>query len=100
MIPFSDIKKKIIEQARSLDKGIMYAAFILLFCGVFLTLAASPAVAARNHYNWMHFIIKHMIFVPFAVTALMGTALLPLKWVRRFAFFVLIGGAKEDLLAS
>ena len=98
MIPFSDIKKKIIEQARSLDKGIMYAAFILLFCGVFLTLAASPAVAARNHYNWMHFIIKHMIFVPFAVAALMGTALLPLKWVRRFAFFVLIGAIVGMLL--
>jgi len=91
MIRFSDIKKKVVEQARSLDKGIMYAAFILLFCGVFLTLAASPAVAARNHMNWMHFIVKHMIFVPIACGVLMGVALLPLKWVRRVAFVILIG---------
>lgn len=91
MIRISDIKKRVVEQARSLDKGIMYAAFILLFCGVFLTLAASPAVAARNHYNWMHFIIKHMVFVPIAFGVLMGFALLPLKWVRRVAFVILIG---------
>lgn len=91
MIRISDIKKRVVEQARSLDKGIMYAAFILLFCGVFLTLAASPAVAARNHYNWMHFIIKHMVFVPIAFGVLMGVALLPLKWVRRVAFVILIG---------
>jgi len=30
---FSTIKKRLIEQGRSLDKGIMYAAFVLLFCG-------------------------------------------------------------------
>ena len=89
MIRFFDIKKTLIEQGRSLDKGIMYAAFILLFCGVFLTLAASPSVAARTGYDWMHFIVKHMIFVPLAFGVLMGVALLPLKWVRRLAFLTL-----------
>jgi cell division protein FtsW len=95
----STIKKRIIEQARSLDKGMMYAAFILLFCGVFLTLAASPAVAARNNLPWLHFIIKHMIFVPVAFGVLMGVALLPLKWVRRVAFLILIGAMGGMLLA-
>lgn len=92
MIQLKDIKNHLVEQGRSLDKGIMYGAFLLLFFGVFLTLAASPAVAERNHWNWTYFIVKHMMFVPIAVATLTGVALLPLKWVRRFAFLILIGG--------
>ncbi len=92
MLKIADIKKHLFEQGRSLDKGIMYGAFLLLFFGVFLTLAASPAVAARNHWNWSYFIIKHMFFVPIAVGVLTGVALLPLKWVRRLAFLILVGG--------
>ena len=92
MIDLKYIKTKLMEQGRSLDKGIMYGAFLLLFFGVFLTLAASPAVTERNHWNWSYFIIKHMAFVPVAVMTLLGVALLPLKWVRRFAFLILSGG--------
>ena len=91
-------KKLIIEQSRSLDKGVMYAAFLLLFSGVFLTLAASPAVAQRNHFIWTHFIIKHLVFVPVAVCILLSTALLPIRWARRFCYLVLIGGLIGMLL--
>lgn len=91
-------KKLIIEQSRSLDKDVMYAAFLLLFCGVFLTLAASPAVAERNHYEWMHFIIKHLAFVPIAIGVLMGTALLPIRWARRISYLILLGGIFGMLL--
>lgn len=98
MIRFKDIKNHLIEQGRSLDKGIMSGAFLLLFFGVFLTLAASPAVAARNHWSWSYFIIKHMFFVPIAAGVLMGVALLPLRWVRRLAFLILMAGLVGMLL--
>ncbi len=92
MISLTTLKHRVIEQARGLDQGIKYAAFVLLFFGIFLTFAASPAVAERNHWTWSHFIIKQMMFLPVAVAVLMGFALLPLKWVRRVAFCILIGG--------
>ena len=91
-------KKLVIEQSRSLDKDVMYAAFLLLFSGVFLTLAASPAVAERNHFLWTHFIIKHLVFVPIAVGVLLGTALLPIRWTRRLCYLVLMGGIFGMLL--
>ena len=89
---WNNFKKLIIEQSRSLDKDVMYVAFLLLFCGVFLTLAASPAVAERNHFEWMHFIVKHLVFVPIAIGVLFGTALLPIGWARRLCYLVLMGG--------
>lgn len=84
-------KQSILNQCRSLDRGILYSAFLLMFCGVFLTLAAGPAVAERRHYEWYYFVQKQMVFMPIALGALFFTALLTIKQARRLSFLVLFG---------
>lgn len=85
------LKQNISNQFRSLDRGILWSACLLMFCGIFLTLAAGPAVAERRHYIWYYFVQKQLVFMPGAFVALMATALCPPKWARRVAFAVLAG---------
>lgn len=85
------LKKNITTQYRSLDRGILYSALLLMFFGLFLTFAAGPVVAERRNYEWFHFIYKHLIFMPIGIGLLISTALLPLKWARRVGFLVFIG---------
>jgi cell division protein FtsW len=80
------------NRLRQMDKVILYCSFILILFGVFLTLAASPAVAERNHISSFHFIYRQFIFLVPAVLAMMGTALLSVQHIRRLALLVLIGG--------
>lgn len=97
----SNLKKSVLTEFRSLDRGILYSAFLLMTFGLFLTFAAGPVVAARRQYEWYHYIARHIVFVPVAVAVLVGTALLPVKWARRvgFLFFVgAVGGMMAVLL--
>ncbi len=80
------------NRLRQMDKVILYCSFILILFGVFLTLAASPAVAERNHISSFHFIYRQFIFLVPAVLAMMVTALLSVQHIRRLALLVLIGG--------
>lgn len=77
---------------RSLDKAILHSAFILVLFGALLTLAASPAVAERNHLSSYHFIIRQFVFLGPAVAVMIGTAMLSVQHIRRFALLILLGG--------
>ena len=87
----SKLKKNILTQFRSLDRGILYSALILMFFGLFLTLAAGPAVAERRHYEWSYFVYKHLIFMPVGLAVLLITALFSVKTARRLAFLTFVG---------
>ncbi len=80
------------NRLRQVDKGLLYGAFVLILFGIFLTLAASPAVAERNHIGSFHFIYRQFIFLVPAVVVMMGTAFLSVQHIRRFALLVLVGG--------
>lgn len=84
-------RQNILNQFRSLDRGILYSAFLLMFCGIFLTLAAGPAVAERRHYEWDYFVQKQLLFMPVAFCTLIFTALLPARQARHLSFLALIG---------
>ena len=86
------IKKTLITHYRGLDKYILYGTFILMVCGFFLTLAASPAVAERNRYSTFHFVIRQAFWMIPAVLTMIGVALLPVKIIRRLAGITLLGG--------
>lgn len=70
---------------RSLDKGILNSAFILILYGLFLTFAASPGVAERNHIDSYHFIKRQLVFILPAIVVMFGTAFLTFQQVRRVA---------------
>ena len=86
------VKKTLATHYRGLDKSVLYSTFILMVCGFFLTLAASPAVAERNHYATFHFVIRQTIWMIPACLTMIGVALLPVKIIRRLAGLVLLGG--------
>lgn len=76
---------------RSLDKGLLHSAFILLLFGLFLTFAASPGVAERNHIEPYHFIKRQLVFIIPTVMVMMGVAFLSFNHVRRLSGLVLLG---------
>ncbi|MBR6674631.1 MAG: FtsW/RodA/SpoVE family cell cycle protein, partial [Alphaproteobacteria bacterium] len=80
-----------INHYRSMDKGLLNGIFILLLFGLFLTFAASPGVAERNHYEPYHFIKRQLIFIGPAVFVMMFTAFLSFKFVRRLSGIILLG---------
>lgn len=79
-----------INHYRSMDKGLLNGAFILLLFGLFLTFAASPGVAERNHIDPYHFIKRQLMFIGPAVFAMMGVAFLSFKSVRRLSGLILL----------
>lgn len=48
---------------RSLDKGLLYSSYVLIFFGILLTFAASPGVAARNGLETFYFVKKQLLFL-------------------------------------
>ena len=84
--------RQLMTAYRGLDKYILYSTFVLILYGIFLTLAASPAVAERNHYESFHFIKRQFVFFVPAILVLLGTALLSVQHVRRLALVMLICG--------
>jgi len=83
---------KLMTGYRGLDKYILYSTFILILYGAFLTFAASPAVAERNHFESFHFIKRQFVFFVPAIIVMLGTALLSVQHVRRLALLILVGG--------
>ncbi len=80
-----------VNHYRSMDKGLLTGAFVLLLFGLFLTFAASPGVAERNHIDPYHFIKRQLVFIGPAVLVMMGVAFLSFKSVRRLSGLILVG---------
>ena len=89
------LKQNITSQFRSLDRGILLSALLLMFCGIFLIFAAGPAVAERradiDAADTYHFVRKQLFFMPLGLGALIFTALLSVKQAKHFSFLVLFG---------
>lgn len=90
----SRIRLKMMTNYRGLDRPLLYSVFILILFGIFLTLAASPAVAERHHppLDSYHFVIRQFIFFVPAIIVMLATALLSVQHIRRISLLVLIGG--------
>jgi cell division protein FtsW len=73
----------------TVDRYLLVALIALMFGGVVLSLAGSPAVAERLGYDSFHFVKRHVIFFVPAVLVLIGTSFLTPKQARRVAFVVL-----------
>ena len=76
---------------RSLDRGLLYGAFVLILYGIFLIFAASPGVAERTNRETFYFIYRQLIFLGPAVFVLLVTSFLDFKRIRRVSGLALIG---------
>lgn len=70
---------------RSLDKGLLYSSYILIFFGILLTFAASPGVAARNGLETFYFVKKQLLFLLPMIGVLFMMSFLDSKMIRRIA---------------
>lgn len=75
----------------TIDRPMLMALVLMLFSGLVLSMAASPAVAERLGLNSYHFVIRHAIFLPLALGLMIGVTFLDPRAIRRIALVVLIG---------
>jgi cell division protein FtsW len=72
------------EWWRTVDKGLIAAALILLGAGMVLSLAAGPAAASRIGYDDpYYFVWRQAGFAAAATLVLLGSSLLDAVWARR-----------------
>jgi cell division protein FtsW len=80
------------EWWRSVDQVTLSILVCLLGAGLILSMASSPAAAARLDYdNAFYFLYKHMIFVGMGVFGMFVVSLFDAVNARRIAVVTLIG---------
>ncbi len=79
------------EWWRTVDKGLMAAALILLGAGLVLSLAAGPAAASRLGYaDPFHFVYRQAVFAIGAALLMVASSTLSEVWVRRVSAILFI----------
>jgi cell division protein FtsW len=79
------------EWWRTVDKGLIAAALILLGAGIVLSLAAGPAAAAKlDIEDPFHFVYRQAGFVLAAIGVLLGSSLLDPVWARRVCLVLFV----------
>ena len=72
------------EWWRTVDKGLIAAALILLGAGLVLSLAAGPAASSRiGHADPFYFVYRQALFVCAAALVLIASSTLDAAWARR-----------------
>lgn len=87
------------EWWRTVDKGLIAAALMLLGAGIMLSLAAGPAASAKLKLDDpFYFVYRQAAFAMAAVGVLLGSSLLSPAWARRLSlglfvvcFFLMAG---------
>lgn len=74
----------------TVDRFLLLLVIILMGLGMFMTLAASPAVADRLNINSYHFIYRHSFFLGLGFVFTLAISFMSLHMVRRFAGIVFI----------
>lgn len=69
----------------TVDRWMLAALGVLIFCGIILVLAASPAVSVRIGLDRFYLARHHLVLLPLAVGVILGVSLLSLRNVRRLA---------------
>src|SRR5476649_986776 len=66
----------------TVDRWNLAGLMMLIFFGILLIMAASPAVADQHHWSSFHFIKKHIIFLIPTLIILIGVSLLSLRNIK------------------
>lgn len=81
----------LLDRYRSLDRWLLYGAFILILYGIFLIFAAGPGVAGRTNREAYYFINRQLIFLVPSIIVLFLTAFMSFKHIRRLAGIIFLG---------
>lgn len=69
----------------TVDRATLFALMALVFLGVFMVAAASPAVANRIGLDDFYFVTRHEVFLVLSVAVMIFVSALPVVQVRRLA---------------
>lgn len=75
----------------TIDKPMLFGLIALMFLGLILSFAASPAIAELHGLESYYFVKRHAVFVLPAIAIMLGVSLLSPRSIRRLAaavFFV------------
>ncbi|MDB5453930.1 MAG: divB [Caulobacteraceae bacterium] len=73
----------------TVDRWMLGVVALLIFIGVLMSFAASPAAAARmNIGDPFHFAVRQCVFAGAAAVILISVSMLEVRGVRRAAFFI------------
>jgi cell division protein FtsW len=87
----------------TVDRWMILALAILLFCGAILVLAASPAVSQRLGLDRFYLARHHLVMLPVAAAVIFGVSTLSLKSLRRLSvigFLLALGLTALTLVAG
>lgn len=76
----------------TVDRWTLAALAGLIAVGAMLTFAASPSVANRIGLEPLYFVRRQLMYIPLAVTVMVGVSLLSTRDIRRLAAAVLLVG--------
>ena len=76
----------------TIDRWTMAAVALLIVYGVMLTMAASPPVAERLHYEQFHFVRRQLVFLPVAIAIIFAVSLMTPRNVLRLSLVVFAVG--------
>lgn len=83
----------------SVDRLLIGAVLLIMFLGVIVSLAASPAVAHKIGEEPLYFFKRHLVFLVPSIILLIGASMLDPKLTRRAGLFLFLGGFALMLLA-
>lgn len=73
----------------TIDRWLLSSIVLLILLGIFLVMAASPAVADQHHWSSFYFIKKHLLFLVPTFAVLVGASLLSCQSIKWLALGVL-----------
>ncbi len=74
----------------TIDRPMLLVLILMLFSGLVLSMAASPAVAERLGLDSFHFVKRHAMFVPVAMGLMIAVTFLDPRSIRRLALVILL----------
>ncbi|MCC6918366.1 MAG: putative lipid II flippase FtsW [Alphaproteobacteria bacterium] len=74
------------------DRWLFATVSFLMFAGVLLGMAASPAIAEKLRYDTFHFVIRQIVFATLALSVMMLVSLLRVRDIRRLSLLGFLGG--------
>lgn len=74
------------------DRWLFATVSFLMFAGVLLGMAASPAIAEKLHYDTFHFVSRQIVFALLALSVMMLVSLLRVRDIRRLSLLGFLGG--------
>lgn len=74
------------------DRWLFATVSALMFAGVLIGMAASPAIAEKLRYDTFHFVSRQIVFAALALSVMMLVSLLKLRDIRRLSLAGFFGG--------